>query len=227
MTNSNGCGVHMTELIMTELTLLDRAVDAIVGFFLGGGAALLWLRSYVAEKAKNQATLQDIGAITTETEHAKKPFSDSAEQLKHSNALRMASLDRRLAAHQEAFALWRKLLGNVFGDNTQAVVHECDQWWTDNCLYLEPGARSAFSQAYWAAQVHSALVQGSTRTPAEIADIQANFNLIKNAGDEIMRAVSLPELNPREERVEAEKDALGEDVPAAANPHFQRLVKRR
>ena len=68
--------------------------------------------------------------------------------------LRLAALDRRLQAHQEAFALWRGLLADMhdparIGD----AVRKCEDWWNNNCLYLSPDARQAFVQAYLTAHL--------------------------------------------------------------------------
>jgi hypothetical protein len=67
--------------------------------------------------------------------------------LDRQNQLRLAAIERRLQAHQEAYALWRKLVfsGDDY-ETTDPVVIECRAWWNNNCLYLTPGARQAFSQ---------------------------------------------------------------------------------
>jgi hypothetical protein len=55
--------------------------------------------------------------------------------------LRMAALDRRLQAHQEAYHLWQRLYwASSSSDDEQimSVATESEQWWEQNCLYLEP-----------------------------------------------------------------------------------------
>lgn len=58
---------------------------------------------------------------------------------------RLAALDRRLATHQEAYVLWRQLLSTVNdGEKISEVVRKCEDWWIENCLYLDAGSREAF-----------------------------------------------------------------------------------
>src|SRR5689334_15919765 len=63
--------------------------------------------------------------------------------------LRLAALDKRLQAHQEAFTLWQRLIfADRRNDEFSKVVTECQDWWQSNCLYLTSEARSAFRKAY-------------------------------------------------------------------------------
>src|SRR6266478_962676 len=50
----------------------------------------------------------------------------SQERDRH-NALRLAAVDKRLSAHQDAYDLWRKLLINSSEDELYSLVRECDQ----------------------------------------------------------------------------------------------------
>ena len=89
-----------------------------------GVALLLWrsfFPSYLSEKGKNLATKEDIAEITKQVEGAKEIYSTRLKELEHQNALvleqlkaqqqlRLAAVERRLAAHQEAFTLWRRLV---------------------------------------------------------------------------------------------------------------------
>ncbi len=74
-----------------------------------------------------------------------KSFLPSCLFEKGKHQLRMAALDRRSEAHQEAFALCRKLVSSVHHENIGEVVMECQYWWNKNCLYLGPEAREAFN----------------------------------------------------------------------------------
>lgn len=61
------------------------------------------------------------------------------------DVLRLAAVERRLAAHQEAYALWFELLSALHRpDECHAVVVKCQSWWKQNCLYLDPKSRREF-----------------------------------------------------------------------------------
>ena len=73
-----------------------------------------YLPSYLSKKGENLATKEDIAEITREVERVKSEHTERlegiAEHLRYRNQLRLAALDRRLQAHQEAYALWQNLM---------------------------------------------------------------------------------------------------------------------
>lgn len=181
---------------MEEIGKLMCSSDALgIGVILFGGMVFylvrVFLPSYLNEKAKNLATREDIAQVTHEIERTKIQYSVLIEELKAKHQLRLAAIDRRLQAHQEAYALWHKLLAKVHTNDIGAVVKECQAWWQSNCLYLEPSAREAFSDAYSAAHTHSALLQGGR--PA-LDQARENWQQIMKAGQVITEAVQLPGL---------------------------------
>lgn len=62
-------------------------------------------------------------------------------------AFKMAAIEKRLAVHQEAYALCHKLQRAVQRHSIERapVANECDKWWTDNCLYLGDQSRKSFA----------------------------------------------------------------------------------
>ena len=107
------------------------------------GIAMLLLRSffpsYFSEKGKNLATKEDIGEITAAVESVKEDYTKRLKELEHQNALvleqlrmnqqlRLAAVEKRMAAHQEAFALWRRLIASAYDDSLNPVVIECQDW---------------------------------------------------------------------------------------------------
>ena len=63
--------------------------------------------------------------------------------------LRLAAIDKRLVAHQQAFALWHKLFFAIHDkDHIGEIALECQTWWISNCLYLTPKSRNAFRTSY-------------------------------------------------------------------------------
>lgn len=171
-------------------------------FGIGGvvflGVAWLFLKSYLpsyfSKKAENLATREDIAAITHEIESVKTQYAVLIEESKAKHQLRMAALDRRLQAHQEAFTLWRRLLGGTHSEEVGKVVLECQAWWEKNCLYLEPKVRDAFVAAYSAAHSHHAYVQA--RTDSRI--ITENWELITKFPNVLFEAIQLPPLSETE-----------------------------
>lgn len=198
-----------------SLADIEKFLTYAGAFGVGGvlfGAIVFYLLksfipSYLNEKAKNLATREDIAQITDEIEYVKAQYAFLIEELKAKHQLRLAAIERRLQAHQEAFALWRELLANTHTENIGATVIKCQTWWENNCLFLEPSVREAFSDAYSAAHMHNALVRGGL--PA-LQEAKENWNRITKAGQLIVEAVQLPGLTSSEKQqlVEFEQSAL-------------------
>lgn len=182
-----------------ELKLLLTYAGA---FGIGGviflGVAWLFLRSYLpsyfSKKAENLATREDIAAITHEIEGVKTQYAVLIEETRAKHQLRMAALDRRLQAHQEAFTLWREILGALHTEKIGKVVIKCQEWWEKNCLYLEPKVRDAFVAAYSAAHSHHAYVQAR----AESKMLNENWDLITKFPNLLFEAIQLPPLTEAE-----------------------------
>jgi hypothetical protein len=95
----------------------------------------------------------------------------------------------------------------VHEENVGAVVIECQTWWEQNALYLEPEVRDAFNRAYFAANLHKSFVANPTRNEASIKALQDNWKLLISTGNVIMDAVALPALNEQELRRTEDVDA--------------------
>ena len=180
-----------------------------VFFLLAIGVGILLWRSffpsYLSEKGKNLATKEDIAEITRQVEGVKEFYSTRIKELEHQNALvleqlkaqqqlRLAAVERRLAAHQEAYTLWRRLVGAAHSEGVHSVVLECQDWWGKSCLYLDAETRDSFNRAYFAASSHREL----THTHADSEVVMANWALLMKAGDDIVAGVQLPTLGKRE-----------------------------
>lgn len=159
-----------------------------------------YLPSYLGQKGKNLADKEDIAALTHEVEAIKGQYSKLLEEFKSHQQLRMVAAERRIQVHQEAFALWRKLIANVYNDRIGEVVIECQGWWENHCLYLEPEAREAFSLAYARAHGHAAVVDGSRGT-GNASVVEAHWKGIMDCGQILLHAVKLPGLSPEEQKV--------------------------
>jgi len=118
-------------------------VSGIVVYLL----ATRFLSTYLNKKGENLATKEDVQHITDLVKEVEHRYNVLLEEKKATQQLRMAALDKRLEAHQKAFALWRKLTMTEGFEVGPAVI-ECQTWWEENCLYLEPEVREAFPRAY-------------------------------------------------------------------------------
>jgi hypothetical protein len=131
-----------------------------------------------------------IGAVITGVSH----HQSAREARRHQ--LRLAALDQRLKAHQEAYSLWRRILADM---NDPAKIGEtvmrCQEWWDNNCLYLTAEARQAFAQAY-----HTANTRSATLSTRDVQLVRHEFEVIKRAGDLIVEGVELPTISEGEEK---------------------------
>lgn len=113
-------------------------------------------------------------------------------ELDRTQQLRLAALDRRLEAHQEAYTLWRKLLfANKQNGELFRVVSECQDWWEENCVFLTSDAREAFIKAYLAAPDHARFL--ATHEDSEL--VKTTWNKVSRAGDIILQGVHLPSIS--------------------------------
>ena len=111
--------------------------------------------------------------------------------------LRLAALDKRLQAHQEAFTLWQRLLFiNRHKKESTELILECQEWWNKNCLYLSAEARSAFKKAYIAADYLSLPAEVQAGLDARKKDMED----LKRAGDIILKGVNLPSIGEDESK---------------------------
>jgi hypothetical protein len=168
--------------------------------------SMLFLKSYTGKKGENVATKEDIGEITAIVKRIETDHAAEIEWLKSHHQLRLAAVDKRLEAHQAAFRLWRELVSTLETDKAAESVLACDKWWSENCLYLEPTAREAFSNAYWGAQHYNYMRRRAGSANYDDDIFTNKLNVITGAGELIVRAVQLPGLTAGE-REQAEKKA--------------------
>ena len=191
---------------LTPLTWVAMVATALLSAILGG---------YLADKGKNLATREDIEGITRQVEGVKSAFATELEEVKavfaaqfedraQRNRLRLAALDKRLEAHQQAFVLWRKLLFAVHTEQIGQAVGECQNWWDEKCLYLSAAAREAFPRAWSAALIHAAILRSETAGGAT-----ENWNLIEACGAIIIESAGLPGFTEREQEAIANQRPKG------------------
>ena len=172
------------------------------GFGAGGfaGVVVIWIfqkvwGAYLNEKGKNVATKEDVAEITRKVEEVRNVYSILVEDAKARHQLRMGALGPRLKAHQEAFALWRSLYRTMHQPNVGDAMNECQAWWEENCLYLEPVVRDAFLKAYAAVGYQGVLLDAQDGSAEIRAEIRENRKLITEFDDMLLRAIQLPPLS--------------------------------
>ena len=114
----------------------------------------------------------------------------------------MAALEKRLEVHQEAiticFGIWR----NIFNDQELfQIVVDAQDWYYQNCLYLDDTSRNDFWNCLIQAPQHADLVQGYQEVRHQrggIRDettehmIKESWATIHKPGESIPAAVGLP-----------------------------------
>lgn len=188
---------------MTLITGYEIPLVFAIGFLLARYLFKQYLPSYFSEKGKNLATREDIEEITSKVEAIRSQYLLIVEELKARHQLRLAAVDRRLEVHQQAFVLWRKVLAAMNTEDVGKVVIECQNWWEQNCIYLEPKVREAFVVAYSSANMHRSLVINL----AEESELESNRKLIIDFPDALFEAVQLPTLSEIEGNVLRLNDA--------------------
>lgn len=112
--------------------------------------------------------------------------------------LAIASLDKRLEAHQTAYAIWHEIRGAIHRpDRLDDVLMKADQFWKNNCLYLDPLSRKAFRDCIIFASSHKDLLHGP-RTEEMTKLIKESWGIITKPGDLLVQGVALPSLGEKE-----------------------------
>jgi len=123
-------------------------------------------------------------------------LSAADEAARHAYRLREAVADRRFEAHQKAFRYVALLRNHMNAQDTAGkesligLVMECQNWWEENCLYLDDEPRKAFQAAYNSAFQRPELF-AAPRNDETKALLQSTAADIFGAFQAIERAVAL------------------------------------
>lgn len=111
--------------------------------------------------------------------------------------LRLAALDKRIQAHQDAYAKWQSLrFTNRPSKEYNELILHCQDWWNNNCLYLTAEAREAFKKAYIAAEYFA--LPASLQAGRE--STQKDVEVLNCAGEIIVKGVYLPSIGELESK---------------------------
>jgi hypothetical protein len=184
--------------IAIRMQLLNYGIVAIVA---GVGA---YFGAYLRRKAENRAQREDIEGLTNLVERVRAEYARQLATRSHEQEMRVAVLDERFRAHQQAYALCRELFHAVHTERITDAVIKAQDWWDLNCLYLDEDARDAFWRGIRAAGLHGDLLRG--RADSQI--IRDNWKKMEAAQAAIERSVALPPI----------KTSTSNDLPEASQP---------
>jgi hypothetical protein len=177
---------QITPKLLLEIAAIFGGVQVLVAALIAG-LSKVWINRLQEMDRRKSAEMIELlrNTLTMEREIL-------LEKTSQHHQLRMAALDRRLEVHQQAYALWWKLLNAVHREENPPsdITIECQDWWVKNGLYLDAEARQAFRDAYIAASFHREFC----KPPRDIDAIKENWNIINNAGKIIVKTVELPSL---------------------------------
>ena len=108
--------------------------------------------------------------------------------------LAVASLEKRLEAHQIAYSIWRNLIFSVHDEEKLSEISITAQdWWEKHCLYLDPESREAFRASIFSAGIHKDLL-GEPRSKESLKSIKENWATIMKPGKTLVEGLYLPSL---------------------------------
>jgi len=101
---------------------------------------------------------------------------------------RLAAVDRRLEVHQKAFTLWRELMWSTNDEkNLSEAIRQCQSFWKNNCLYLDPKSRNSCLNA-----VNSAALFNMDRDHLPARERTEIMEEIRKAFEDLEKGVGLP-----------------------------------
>lgn len=108
--------------------------------------------------------------------------------------LAVASLEKRLEAHQTAYSIWRNLIFSVHDEEKLSEISITAQdWWEKHCLYLDPESREAFRASIFSAGIHKDFLR-EPRSKESLKSIKENWATIMKPGKTLVEGVYLPSL---------------------------------
>ncbi len=116
--------------------------------------------------------------------------------------LAMAALEKRLEVHQEAITIWFSIRNNIFNNQelNNIVIH-AQEWYRQNCLYLDDASREDFWNCSIQAPHYAGLVQsfqemtrqrGGTPDEKTYEMVNESWDIIHKPAYSIPAGVKLP-----------------------------------
>jgi hypothetical protein len=199
-----------------QLLGMTATAAALIGVFLYF-ALKRYFGSYLDKKAANLADKEDIGDITRIVESIKldhaREVTQLAELLRSRTSMRLVAAEKRLEAHQRAYAIGITMQMYAHMSDTQKQASLREEWgvfWQQNSLYLEPAVRSAFLDAYSAFDLHMTFRDMGTHDPEKQArDAIARMETMRKLTEVATEAVRLPPIANEQEMAQQALSAPG------------------
>lgn len=118
---------------MTEYVIIAIVATATLVLTL----VRLSLKTFVEESVKHE--------FEALRQTMREDFEREQNALDSQDRFRLAALDKRMEAHQEAFALGREMLPLVHSQTMEKLplVEKCEKFWNESSLYLTADARES------------------------------------------------------------------------------------
>lgn len=180
--------------------------------------------AYLAEKGKGRATKEDIQEITEKVEDVKATYLRQIEDLKAEyvrqledikahHQLRTLVAERRIAAHQEAYAHSVAMIryAHTGGEKLAEVVTKARDWYDSNCLFLGKETRRSFNTATLIVEEHHRYLE--QRVDASI--VSGSWERIVAPLEHVAKEVELPPFSALELEAVRNGSQKGKDVSPA------------
>lgn len=120
--------------------------------------------------------------------------------LNRKDMLRIALIEKRLQAHQEAFSWWYKLILVIHSTSSERIpiINAARKFWFEKCLYLEKNTRNEFDTVLKLIDGYSDKLQKAKIT----LDQKAKEEMRQDYLGDWDRIFKLPELIQREVRLQ-------------------------
>jgi len=166
----------------------------------------LYLRTLV--KSTVQESVKD--QFEVEWQNMRQEFEREVEARQRRDKFRLAALDARLAAYQEAFALARQMIRTLHDDEDirHKVSIECDAFWDSKSLYLGSKARLAFRDA-WSSYMSYFMLKEAHRKAAHSSQ---NKEYINEARNDLLKAFKKVSGLPGIVEQDIDLEAMGEEI---------------
>jgi hypothetical protein len=103
---------------------------------------------------------------------------------------RNTELDKRLEIHQIAFSLSLQLPSAAHDpENNSDLLHQCDNFWKSNCLFLVPKVRESFRLAYQTARFYQTYRDNYDKGKIANAELKEAWYKITKSSYDIVEAV--------------------------------------
>lgn len=152
----------------------------------------LVLTAFVDSKSAIGMIGVTVGALISEF------FSYFINETNYKKQLRLAALDKRLEAHQQAYTLWCEIKSSISNqEEINDVVQNARIWWQKNCLFLGPKSRAAFFNClqytgYYITMSNTSSIRNNKK------EIRESWNTIMLPGRTLVEEVNLPSFGEEE-----------------------------